>query len=335
MNQAMNEVTIAPIQQALTEFEKVGAGLLGLTTQYKDVVFNVQTGKGMDEAKAARLAIREPRYAVGRALTAAKKELSSIKKNVEERAEQITTALLAIEEPIDAQIKAEEVRKDEEKKAKEAAEQLRVAALRERIAAIVSTPTSVAGGSADAILQALNALAAIGIDASFDEFIAHAADAKEQAVSTLITLHAKAVAAEEAQSVIAAQRAELERFRAEIEAQRAELALHKAKPAPVPEPVPAPVPAPVPEPKPAPAPRTEPRPAALAAPASQPALIQVETVKAPVVEYIEMFDIDQQPSDIEIVWAVADRFSVGTEQALQWICNLNVDAINKAIAEAA
>ena len=61
------------ISATLTEFEKVQAGLAELRTKYGNVVFDVRSSGGMADAKAARLALREPRYAVQRALDAAKK----------------------------------------------------------------------------------------------------------------------------------------------------------------------------------------------------------------------------------------------------------------------
>ena len=57
-------------------------------------------------------------------------------------AKRITAELLAIEEPIDAVIKAEETRKAEEKAARERAEQARIAEIQNRIAAIRGAVTA-------------------------------------------------------------------------------------------------------------------------------------------------------------------------------------------------
>lgn len=226
------ENQLVPVQNALTEFEKVSAGLLDLTTKYANVVYDVATTKGMDEAKAARAAIREPRYAVQRATDAAKKELNSIKKNVEERGDQIIAALLKIETPIDAQVKAEEDRKAAEKARKEQAERERIDAIQASIASIRAIPGNVVVQSAAAIKEALDGVAALQItEEHYAEFFPHAADAKDAAVSQLIAMHQRAVATEEAQAALRAQQEELARLRAEAEAelaaQRAEIARQK------------------------------------------------------------------------------------------------------------
>lgn len=219
----------------MTEFEKVSAGLLDLTTKYANVVFDVATTKGMDEAKAARAAIREPRYAVQRATKAAKDELNSIKKNVEDRGAQIVESLLRIEDPIDAQVKAQEELKAAEKARKEQAERERVEAIQAAIASIRAIPGNVVVQSAAAIKEALDGVAALQItEGHYAEFLPHAADAKDAAVSQLIAMHQRAVATEEAQAALKAQQEELARLKAEVEAelaaQRAEIARQKQEP---------------------------------------------------------------------------------------------------------
>lgn len=220
---------LVPVQNALTEFEKVSAGLVDLTRKYANVVYPVSTTKGMDEAKAARLEIRNVRYAVQRAEKSASDELNGIKRNVKERAEQIIAVLEPIESPIDQQIKAEEDRKAEEKRKKEEAEAARVSAIRERIAAITAAPVAVAGMNASAIKQSLEQLSQIQIDTSFDEFLPEAANAKEAAVATLIVMHDRAAESERAAAELKAQQEELARMRAQIERERKELEEAKAQ----------------------------------------------------------------------------------------------------------
>lgn len=234
MSEVKSDNQLVPVQNALTEFEKVSAGLMDLTAKYANVVYDVATTKGMDEAKAARLAIREPRYAVQRATKAAKDELNSIKKNVEERGAQIIEALTRIEDPIDAQVKAEEERKAAEKARKEQAERERVEAIQMAIGSIRAIPLNVVEASATYIKQALDQVAALEItEQHYAEFLPHAADAKDAAVSQLIAMHQRAVATEQAQAELKAQQEELARMRARVEAemaaQRAEIELQKAE----------------------------------------------------------------------------------------------------------
>jgi colicin import membrane protein len=215
--------SLALISATLTEFEKVQAGLTELRSRYTDVVFDVRSTKGMDEAKAARLAIREPRYAVQRALDAAKKPLNEIKRNISERAEYITGQILEIEGPIDQQIKVEEARREEERQARIKAEQDRVAALRARVEEIAAAPVVAAGKASSDIALAIVELDALAIDESFEEFQPHAQDAKTTALEQLRKLHDAALEREQEAERLAAERAEIERIRAEQAAQAAEL----------------------------------------------------------------------------------------------------------------
>lgn len=53
---------IEQVQTALTEFDRVGAGLAQLAKNYSGVLYDVETPQGLAHAKAARLALRTPRY---------------------------------------------------------------------------------------------------------------------------------------------------------------------------------------------------------------------------------------------------------------------------------
>lgn len=234
MQQEENKFALTPVQSALTEFEKVSAGLTELAVKYANVVFDVKTTKGMDEAKAARLAIREPRYAVQRATKSAKDELNAIKKNVEERGAQIAEALLKIETPIDKQIRVEEERKGAEKARKEQAERERVEAIQAAIASISAIPLNVVDASSTYIKQALDDLSAIEItEEHYAEFTPHAGNAKQEAVSKLTSMYDRAVIVEAERAALKAQQEELDRVRAQVEAemaaQRAEIERQKAE----------------------------------------------------------------------------------------------------------
>lgn len=220
-SEAQRSLTL--ISSTLTEFEKVQAGLAELRTKYGNVVFDVRSSGGMADAKAARLALREPRYAVQRALDAAKKPLNEIKRNISERAEYITGQILEIESPIDAQIRLEENRREEEKQAKIQAEQQRVAALRARVDEITAAPIVAAGKSSPDIALAIVELEGLAVGESFEEFQPHAQDAKETALAQLRKLHDAALEREQEAERLAAERAEIERIRAEQAAQAAEL----------------------------------------------------------------------------------------------------------------
>lgn len=118
---------------AITDTEK---GIAELNKKYAGVVFEVTTTKGMDEAKAARKEIREPRYTIEHLRKDAKAPVLALGRVVDSIAADLTRQILEIEEPIDKQIKDEEARKAEEKRLAEEAERKRVAAHRDNIDAL-------------------------------------------------------------------------------------------------------------------------------------------------------------------------------------------------------
>ena len=110
------------VQGVLTEFSRVEAGLAALREKHGNTVYEVSTAVGLDAAKAARAEIREPRYAVESVRKAAKAPLVALGKRIDAEAARITAEIMAIEAPIDDQIKAEEARRVAEREAKKAAE---------------------------------------------------------------------------------------------------------------------------------------------------------------------------------------------------------------------
>ena len=112
MSTELTEVT-----KAVAEFDRVGAGLAELRKQYGNVVYDVTTTAGMNDAKVARAAIREPRYEIERIRKAAKAPILALGKKLDTEAARITSELEKLERPIDGAIKAEEDRKEAEKQA--------------------------------------------------------------------------------------------------------------------------------------------------------------------------------------------------------------------------
>lgn len=205
---------IVEVQTAVAEFDKVAAGIAELQKQYGGVVYEVKTTKGMDDAKAARSAIREPRYEIERVRKAAKAPILKLGKELDDRAKAITSEILAIEEPIDEQIKNEEARKEAEKQAKIAAEQKRVADLQQRVAILRGNRTLTPMSGSELIADHIGAVECIPVDASFQEFEQQADEAKAAGLAWLNEIHAAAVLHETEQARIKAEREELEQLRA-------------------------------------------------------------------------------------------------------------------------
>lgn len=213
--------SIDQVETALTEFDKVSAGLDALRLKYSNVVFDVTSTKGMKEATEARAAIREPRYAVEKARKAAKAPVLALGKDIDARAAYITSALQELEEPIDQQIKAEEQRKAVEKAAREQAERERVERHQAGIERIRAYVVTAAGQSVEQIATLIRALEPMPVGADvFEEFATAAQRAKAETLERLVEMHAAAVAHEAEQARIAAEREELARLRAE-QAERA------------------------------------------------------------------------------------------------------------------
>lgn len=207
------------VSKALTDIDAVSSGIAELKTQYVGVVYEVVTTVGMDEAKAARLAIRTPRYEVERIRKAAKAPLLALGKKLDAEATRIETELLKIEGPIDQQIKAEEARKEAERQARIDAELKRVADLHERITMVRGDQTLSASSGSAVIAKHIATMEGVDVDESFEEFQQQAADAKAAGLARLQSIHAAAIAHEAEQARIKAEREELAQLR-EAQAQR-------------------------------------------------------------------------------------------------------------------
>ena len=221
-------------EAAITEFDRVQAGIADLKTKYDGVIFPVATTAGMREAVAARAAVREPRLATEKARKAGKAPLLALGKIIDEKAKWITAELVAIEDPIDEQIKAEEARKEAERQAKANAERKRIAAHQEMIGAIRERTLRMRGESSVAILADIKALEEYSVSADeFEEFADAASKAKAETLEALHALHTSAVAREEAAAKAEAERIERERLQAEeaarLAAERKELERMRAE----------------------------------------------------------------------------------------------------------
>jgi hypothetical protein len=217
----------------VAKFDAVAAGIKALQEKYTGVIYPVTTAQGMAEAKAARAAIREPRYEVERIRKAAKAPILALGKSLDDRAKRITAALEAIEAPIDQQIKAEEDRKEAERQARVNAELARVAGHQERIAEIRGAVTAAATCTAQEILYHIEDVEKLPADESFEEFQQQAVDAKDATLARLREMHGAAVQREAEAARIEAERKELEQLRAEQErlakAERERLAAERAE----------------------------------------------------------------------------------------------------------
>jgi hypothetical protein len=206
---------LTEVTKAVAEFDRVGAGLAELRKQYGNVVYDVTTAPGMNDAKAARVAIREPRYEIERIRKSAKAPILALGKKLDSEAARITSELEKLERPIDTAIKAEEDRKEREKEARIQAELARVTGLQERVAELRGCPNLSASSGSELIAGHISDLEKLPVDDSLEEYQQAGADAKAVGLARLRDLHAAALAHEAEQVRIKEEREELARLRAE------------------------------------------------------------------------------------------------------------------------
>lgn len=212
------EMTLA--QHAMQEMDTAAAGIHALAEKYKGVVFDVTTTKGMAEAKAARAEIRAPRYAIENIRKEKGSELRKIAANINDRAANLTAEVLAIEEPIDAQIKAEEDRKAEERAERERKEHERIQVQKDGLVAIASVAGRMFGASVEELDGAIAQLQGWDMGVFDDVFRPDADKALATALESLTKARAERAALDEQAAALRAQQEELERQQEELAEQR-------------------------------------------------------------------------------------------------------------------
>ena len=196
------------VSGAIVYFKSVDAGIAALRERFGGVVYDCTTREGLDAAKAARAEVRAPRVEVEKIRKEAKAPLLALGRDLDAEAKRITDALMAIEGPIDTQIKIEENRREAERQEKIRVEAERVAEIRRRIDTIRGWPAQYAGKGSALLRQAIEQARHYVIDTSFAEFLDEASREMARAIELLETEHEGALQRE-------AERAELDRLRAE------------------------------------------------------------------------------------------------------------------------
>jgi colicin import membrane protein len=215
----------------IAEYNATAAGLAALRHKYAGAVFDVTVAEGMKAARAARRELVSLRTGIEAKRVELKAPILERGRLLDSEARRITAELLALEQPIDAQIEAEESRKAAEKAARDKAEADRLAAINVRIAWIGERPLSAVGKTAAEVRAIADALD--GLPMTADLYGEHLATAESTRVATLARLleieHAVEAQEREAariadeQRKLAEQRAQVEREeserRARIEAE--------------------------------------------------------------------------------------------------------------------
>lgn len=205
----------------ISEYNETAAGLERLKERMKDVVYDVTTKPGMLSAKWDRRELVSLRTS----LEAKRKEIKAPAlercKLIDEEAKRVTAEILALETPIDQQIKAEEARLEAIRLEREEKERQRIADIMSAIERIKMIPIQCAGMKSVDLQIEIDKLVAMPIgDDQFAEYRVLAKDAHTGAYQDLVDLLNVAVELEAEAAKIEAERLAAEA--AKLEAERLE-----------------------------------------------------------------------------------------------------------------
>ena len=192
----------------IATFSKTAIYLAQLTARYKGAVYDVTTTAGMGDAKAARRMIRDVRVALEKFRKEEKAEILERGRAIDNDAKALTASLESLEDPIDAQIKAEEKRKEDERAERERVEAARVAGIRAKIEAIRGAIADNVGKSAGELRFVIDLAKIEPIDKeTYQEFMVEADEVKTATVLQLTKMLGAAELLEDQQREIAAREA--------------------------------------------------------------------------------------------------------------------------------
>ena len=200
----------------LVEYSRTEAALAELREKYSGATFDLTTTAGDKAARAARLDLKTLRTS----LEAKRKELKApaveFGRKIDDEAKRITAEIVALEDPIDAQIKADEKRREDERLERERIAAERAAGFRAKIDAIRACVAKSQGLTSERISNGIAQVESIAIDeATWAEFAEEAAQAKSMTLAAMLNLRDSAKAREEEAARVEAQRLENERIAAE------------------------------------------------------------------------------------------------------------------------
>ncbi|MBD9406240.1 hypothetical protein IB236_12905 [Acidovorax sp. ACV02] len=209
----------------LAQFKETEAGLRAMAEKYRNVVYDVTTTKGMNDAKAARAELRDDgRRMLTRTEAAVKADVNELKKVMGDEVERLVAIVKPVEDAIDAQIKAEEKRKADEKAERDRKEAERVGAHRANIEQLKAYVEQAEGQPVEVIEKAIAALGDMTFGEEWEEFAQEAEAACLATVQRLLAM-------------VESEKTRIENARLQRELEEARAALAAQAPAPAPAPV--------------------------------------------------------------------------------------------------
>ncbi|WP_375509219.1 hypothetical protein [uncultured Caballeronia sp.] len=205
----------------IAEYRPHEEQIVRLETTYGKLVVDCSTSEGLASAKEVRVDIRDVRYALDKTTKTALvpyqqkvKEAQARVNQVKEFGETLKTRVLAIEEPVDEAIKAEEKRIADAKAERERVEAERVEAIRAKITRFSSVAAAYASRSAADVAGILQGVKeSVILPEEYGEFEAEGTIARDNAIEQLEALHNAAIDREEAAAKLLAQQKELDELR--------------------------------------------------------------------------------------------------------------------------
>ena len=225
---ASEVVEAAQTQQRVAAYNKTEAGLAKLRDKFQGATFDLTTTKGDKEARQARKELVTLRTTLEALRKEKKAPHLAACKLLDDEAKRINGEILALEKPIDEQIRADELRREQERAQREAEERARMEKARARISEIQRMSASVMSGTSIQIRARIDEVKAIVIDESeFGDLTGAATSTVEMVAMQLESLLSTVVMREEQAEVMRKQREEheaaLRKQQEELAAQRAEL----------------------------------------------------------------------------------------------------------------
>ena len=218
---AQKAVSPPPAATDIAEYRPHEEQIVRLETTYAKLVVDCSTSEGLASAKEVRVDIRDVRYALDKTTKTALvpyqqkvKEAQARVNQVKEFGETLKSRVLAIEEPVDEAIKAEEKRIAEAKAERERVEAERVEAIRTKITRFSSVAAAYASRSAADVAGILQGVKeSMILPEEYGEFEAEGTIARDNAIEQLEALHKAAIDREEAAAKLLAQQKELDELR--------------------------------------------------------------------------------------------------------------------------
>lgn len=203
---------LSPIEAVLTDVRQ----------KYSNVVYDLTTTKGDKEARQARAELVKVRTSADKAYKDWNQPLLEQQRIARDKVAYIKGEVDKLEKPIDDQIKADEDRREAERKAKAEAEAARIKTIRDRINVIAGLPLAVISMGSEQISAVISDLSSMPLNEErFAEFLDEAIQLTEEMKIKLAEVRDAALAREQEAARIECERQELEQARARQEAEAA------------------------------------------------------------------------------------------------------------------